>query len=93
MANILYGMRAAQGYACITDPGNKTEYDTFSCGHCNAIRHIKPRQRAEDLGGLCKCCMKLICGPCVDRSVCDPLEEQLRRMEAKHDTLRSYGLV
>lgn len=92
MANILYGMRRPQGYACISEPEQNKEFDTFSCGHCNCIKHVKPMQRAEDMGGLCKQCMKLICGPCLNLGTCDPLEKQIERMEARDHTLRSYGL-
>lgn len=97
-----------QGYAVITSPGNSratldgfqcvetrggvTEFDTMGCGHCNRIMHIQAKQRPEDLGGLCKQCMKPICPFCVDSGRCDPLEKKLARWEDRERTLRSYGL-
>lgn len=82
-----------QGYATITDPENPTiEIDTFTCAHCNRIKHVKPKERPEDLGGLCKVCMGLICGSCVETGKCDPFEEKLKRMEDRDRTLREYGI-
>lgn len=86
-------MRREGGYAVITDPERPTvELSTFSCRHCNRVVHVKPKQRPEDLGGLCKICMGLVCSECVGKG-CDPLEERLRREEERYHTLRSYGLV
>ncbi len=85
-------MRKPQGYATIVDPDAPTvEMDTFTCAHCNCVKHVKPRERPEDTGGLCKQCMKLICAQCVERGHCDPFEEKLRREEARYHALRSYG--
>lgn len=67
------------------------EADTFSCGHCNRVVQVGARERAADLGGFCKCCTHLICGPCVDDGRCTPLEKRLQAMERRQDTLRSYG--
>lgn len=68
------------------------EFDTMACGHCNRIIHVQARQRPEDIGGLCKQCMRPICPGCVDRGNCDPLERKLERWEAKERALRSYGV-
>jgi hypothetical protein len=78
-------MRNAGGYAFIVNPtpgkirldGGRvdmacegiTEYDSFTCGHCNCVRHVRARERPEDLGGLCKSCMKLICPAASIRAV------------------------
>lgn len=84
--------RNTGGYACIEEPDKpRREADTFSCGHCNSITHVKAKADPTELGGLCKVCMKLICCKCVGKG-CDPLEEKLRRWESKQDSLRSYGL-
>ena len=101
-------MRRPQGYACLTLPqkaivnldGLKCEEvpegvieaDTFSCGHCNRITHVRPRQDPSEIGGLCKVCYSLICPYCVGRG-CDPLEAKLEREEERYHTLRSYGLA
>jgi len=71
------------GYACIADAdGGRRECDTFTCGHCNRITHVAARQAPEDIGGLCKVCMALICAACVGRP-CVPFLETLDRMEAR----------
>ena len=68
------------------------EFDTYSCGHCGSVRHVMAKERPEDTGGLCKCCMKLICPKCLSTGRCDPLEKKLERAEARDIALRSYGL-
>lgn len=59
------------------------ECDTFSCKHCNKIVHVTPRTALDDVGGVCKCCMGMICGPCVNLFVCDVFEKKLERIEAR----------
>lgn len=87
-------MRNPGGYAIICEPGKSNlEFDTFSCRHCNRVIHVKAGARAEDLGGLCKICMGLICSACVDLGTCDPLEAKLARAEARYEALRSYGMT
>ena len=87
-------MRNAGGYAIICEPGKPDrEADTFTCGHHGGVVHVRAGARAEDLGGLCKICMKLICSACVDLGTCDPLERKLERSEARYHALRSYGLA
>ncbi len=91
-------MRNAQGYATVVGgpshtadgqpagpPGLVTdgECDTFTCGHCQRLTHVLPLMDAADLGGLCKCCMRLICGKCVDKGLCTPWEVMIERMEDK----------
>jgi hypothetical protein len=71
------------GYACISDPdAGVTEFDTTTCAHCNRITHIKAGQRPEDIGGLCKQCMGLICPKCVGQP-CVPFLKRLDEMEAR----------
>ena len=80
------------GYACIADPVfGRRELDTFTCAHCNRITHVKPEQRPEDIGGLCKVCMGLICPMCVGRA-CVPFLKKLDQMEARARALRSHGI-
>ena len=86
-------MRKPQGYACLIEPGQANrEADTFTCAHCQWLTHVRAITRPEDIGGLCKVCMGLICFRCVGKG-CDPFEKKLERMEARHHTLRSYGLT
>lgn len=97
-----------QGYATITSPVQTqanldgfqaeqvqvgvSEYDTFTCGHCCRVTHVKSRSRPEDIGGLCKQCMKLICPYCLNTGRCDPFEKKLERAEERQRILHSYGL-
>lgn len=68
------------------------EYDTFSCGHCNKVKHVRPKERPEDLGGLCKTCMKLICPVCVNEMRCTPLEKKIEEQERRDYLRLSYGI-
>lgn len=68
-----------------------TELDSFTCFHCNSVKHVRAKERPEDLGGLCKQCMKLICSSCVDGG-CTPFEKKLEKIEARSRALRSYGI-
>ena len=99
-------MRNAGGYSQIIcdDPGRTiakdaygrevpTEADTFTCGHCNKVVFVRPRERPEDIGGLCKQCMKLICPHCLIAGNCTPLEKRLAAQEARYHALRSYGMA
>lgn len=81
-----------QGQARLSDPDRGTvECDTMTCGHCNRMSHIRPGTRPEDLGGLCKVCMRLVCCTCVGQP-CDVIERKLARAEASERARRSYGL-
>lgn len=98
-------MRNPGGYAFIVNPtpskirldGGRvdfacegiTEYDSFTCYHCGRVKHVKAKERPEDLGGLCKQCMKLICPGCVDQG-CTPLEKKIEQMEQRDYLRRSY---
>lgn len=95
------------GYAFITNPtpskirldGGRvelacegvTEMDTFSCGHCGSVRHVRVKERPEDLGGLCKSCMKLICPSCVEEGHCTPLLKRIEEQEERDFRRREYG--
>lgn len=70
----------------VSTRGDFHECDTASCGHCQAIMHVKPFCDPADLGGLCKHCMRIICPRCVAKNICVPWEEMIARMEAR----RSY---
>ena len=86
-------MRKPGGYATINDPESGIEeMDAFTCRHCCRITHVRASQRPEDLGGLCKLCMGLICTRCVGEP-CDVIERKLERAEASYRARRSYGMV
>lgn len=86
-------MRRATNYSVLTDPTLGTvEQDSFTCGHCQKIITVQPRQKGEDIGGMCKVCMGLICPVCVDKMECVPWEKKMEKIEAKDRFLRSVGL-
>ena len=87
-------MLKPQGYATLVGPASPAlEADTFTCGHCQYVVHVRPLADAADSGGLCKCCMKLICGPCVDKGTCTPWEKTFEKMEARDRFLKSAGIA
>ena len=61
----------------------EAEIDTFTCGHCNRVRHVPPKTDAANLGGLCRICDAIICPKCVDKGVCTPWEQKMERMERR----------
>lgn len=71
----------------------RAEADSYSCGHCNRVVFVNAGERAEDIGGLCKQCMGLICPHCVDDGRCTPLERRLAEQEQRYHTLKSYGVI
>ena len=85
-------IRGYSGYATLTSPeGFRREADTFTCGHCNTVVHIRPKTALEDLGGRCAVCDTLICGKCVKTGRCDPVEEKLKRVEKTNDFRRWFS--
>lgn len=81
----------AQGYAVVTNAdGSKTESDTCTCRHCNTVFAVGPKQRPEDIGGLCTVCMGLVCPKCVGQG-CDEIQRKLDRWEASYHARRSYN--
>ncbi len=68
-------------------------YDTATCGHCNRVFHVGARKRPEDIGGLCKVCMRAICPNCLGTGRCEPFEAKIEREEERERVLRSYGLL
>ena len=78
-------MRNPGGYAFTFDPGGiRQEADSFTCFHCNHVVMVKPKCDPNDLGGMCRLCMKMICPACVDIGSCDPFEKKLDRYEKEH---------
>ena len=66
--------------------------DTFTCGHCQFLVHVPPKADPADMGGMCKCCMRLICGKCVDKGTCTPWEKAIEASEARDRFRREAGL-
>jgi hypothetical protein len=42
---------------------------------------VNAGERGADVGGFCRSCARLICGPCVDRDLCRPVEKMLEAIE------------
>lgn len=59
------------------------EHDTFGCSHCGAVVMVNAGEKAADIGGYCRSCDKLICGPCVDADRCRPVEKLLEAIERR----------
>ncbi len=70
----------------------EAEIDTFTCEHCNCVKHVPVKVNASDIGGLCKQCMGLICPKCVTKGTCTPWEEQMLRREATDRFRREVGV-
>ncbi len=80
----------AQGYACLVDPETGIrECDTHTCNHCQQLVHVRPNKRIEEVGDICRGCMKVICLNCAGRG-CTPFLKQLDIMEARARARRSY---
>ena len=89
MANLLSTLHQGGEGEIIGDLQTE-RHSTYTCGHCNKLNIVQAKCRPEDLGGLCKLCMKLICQGCVDIGICRPFEEALRLNEERGIALRSY---
>ena len=75
--------------------GNDKECDTFTCAHCSSVVFVKPFCDPASMGGLCPRCSSphkpsYLCPECVDKGVCDPYEEKLKRWEARDNFLRDF---
>ena len=79
--------KALTGLGTLSSPNGIKEMATFTCAHCQSVRHVKPYCDPADLGGLCRICMGVVCEQCVGRG-CDPLEEKLKRQEAPGQMVR-----
>ncbi len=69
------------------------ERDTFTCGHCSRIVLVHPKDRPEDIGGLCKVCFGLICPPCVGLLIkygCTPFIKKIEAIEHQERMLLFY---
>lgn len=81
-----------QGLATFTDPDGLTEFDTYTCGHCQFITLVPAKADPTLMGGLCKICMRLVCSKCADKGYCEPWEKAMEKQEARDAAIRSYEL-
>lgn len=86
-------MRNAGGYllGVYCDSGRKVESDSFTCGHCNSAKWVKPKERPEDLGGFCRMCSKFTCPRCHAIGTCIPFEKKLEEMERRDRLISALG--
>jgi hypothetical protein len=85
-------MRRPGGYFFSFDPGGvRQEADTFTCAHCNRVVIVKAKCNPDDLGGMCRLCMKMICPACVDLGACTPFEKQIEAQERAFRLKRMAG--
>ena len=79
--------RAWTGYATLIEPMGTKERDTFTCVHCNSVRHIKPFQDFNS----CKKCFGPVCETCYGKD-CVPIEKWLEAQEDPRAHVRLYGV-
>ena len=58
------------------------EADTYTCAHCIRVVHVKPGAIPEELGSMCRNCMKMVCPECAPKG-CTPWEKKLEQWEAR----------
>lgn len=85
-------MLKPQGYAFMELDGKVTEWDTFTCNHCQKVVPYQTRGEAEQFGGHCLVCDKMICAQCVGKG-CKPFEEKIRAQETRAANRREYEKV
>ena len=70
------------------------ENETFTCGHCQHITDVGPKQRLDELGNMCLVCMRPCCKQCTFEMThgggCAPFEKKLERIEARANARRTY---
>lgn len=79
------------GEGALIGPFTTQREATFTCAHCNMVVRLPTRADPEKLGGWCMVCDKAICPECVKTGKCDPMEEKIKRFEARIEARRSYG--
>lgn len=93
-------MRRPGGYAILSGPDLRrpNEWDTFTCFHCNAVKHLRAGDPTADSNEGCRCvvCDKLICKRCKNLSAkfgCTPFEKAIEKAEARDRFRREAGLT
>ncbi len=85
-------MRRPQGYATQTVDGKIVEeQDTYTCGHCNSIVFVKPKEDPSKMGGFCTMCMSHTCAKCAGEGSCTPFEKKLEEMERRDRFRKALG--
>lgn len=96
--------KQAEGVISITLPSGATiERKTATCAHCDKIVFVQPgtdgtsplsplAEQEFDPPAVCHICWALVCADCHRKGTCTPLEERLRKIEAKSNFYRAAGL-
>lgn len=100
-------MRKPGGYAQIVGPDPTIVYfdgfrceqiapthevDTFTCCHCNRVVHVKTKAPMDEVGSMCRNCMKMVCPACVD-GPCVPFMKKIEEDEQKAYLRNQYKMV
>lgn len=86
--------RNSQGIGVLTQEGKIVEeVDTFTCAHlpCQRIVDVPAKAKPEDMGSMCKICMKMVCKYCAIKE-CTLWRRGFNKMNARQKALRSYGV-
>jgi len=99
-------MLKPQGYVTVVGERPMLEYDSVTCGHCNAVILVKPGTAAtvylypqmvgpakEEAGAMCRVCMSKVCLRCHDRGICTPLMRRIEDMEERRRTWHEAGVL
>lgn len=85
-------MRNAQGNMLVMDPnGTKTEHDTITCGHCNGVHVMAPKD-AYGVGRYCTLCARHLCPGCAQIEKCTPFEKRLEAIERSTQLMQAMGI-
>lgn len=72
-------------------PSGVSEYDSFTCVHCNKVVHVRARSNVDEFGSMCRNCMKMVCPACAD-GPCVPFMKKLEEAEKREYIRRLYDL-
>lgn len=83
-------VRGGKGYLLIDDTasgGQKRQYDTLTCCHCNCVVVLNPqRKRARNW---CRKCNHYVCDKAICITECNPIQQALELI-AKYDDNQAY---
>lgn len=91
---VIQGRREGVSYETTPDGRTVNETETFTCGHCQHVTAVGPKQSLDELGNMCLACMRPCCKACSYEMShgggCEPFEKKLLKIEASAKARRSY---